>query len=127
MDDFKYFSWKEFDCKSGKGKGIDNMNKEFICLLDDARGFADVPFKITSGYRTPEYNKALLEQGYKTSKNSSHTKGLAVDIYAKDSYMKFRIVTALMIVGISRIGIGNNFIHCDMDKEKPHQVLWTYY
>lgn len=127
MDDFKHFSWKEFDCKSGKGKGIDNMDKEFICLLDDARGIAGVPFKITSGYRTPEYNKSLLEQGYKGSKNSSHTKGIAADIYAKDSFTRFKIVTALMIVGINRIGIGNNFIHCDIDEDKSQQVLWTYY
>ena len=127
MDDFKHFSWKEFDCKSGKEKGIDNMDKEFICLLDDARGIAGVPFKITSGYRTPEYNKALLEQGYKGSKNSSHTKGIAADIYAKDSFTRFKIVTALMIVGINRIGIGNNFIHCDIDEDKSQQVLWTYY
>ena len=127
MDDFKYFNWEEFDCKSGKGKGIDNMDKEFICLLDDARGIAGVTFKITSGYRTPEYNKALLEQGYKGSKNSSHTKGIAADIYAKDSFTRFKIVTALMIVGINRIGIGNNFIHCDIDEDKSQQVLWTYY
>ena len=127
MDDFKHFNYKEFDCKSGKGKGIDNMDKEFICLLDDARGIAGVPFKITSGYRTPEYNKALLEQGYKGSKNSSHTKGIAADIYAKDSFTRFKIVTALMIVGINRIGIGNNFIHCDIDEDKSQQVLWTYY
>ena len=127
MDDFKHFSWKEFDCKSGKGKGIDNMDKEFICLLDDARGIAGVPFKITSGYRTPEYNKALLEQGYKGSRNSSHTKGIAADIYAKDSFTRFKIVTALMIVGINRIGIGNNFVHCDIDEDKSQQVLWTYY
>ena len=127
MGDFKHFSWKEFDCKSGKGKGIDNMDKEFICLLDDARGIAEVPFKITSGYRTPEYNKALLEQGYKGSRNSSHTKGIAADIYAKDSFTRFKIVTALMIVGINRIGIGNNFIHCDIDEDKSQQVLWTYY
>lgn len=127
MNDFKHFNYKEFDCKSGKGKGIDNMDKEFICLLDDARGIAGVPFKITSGYRTPEYNKALLEQGYKGSKNSSHTKGIAADIYAKDSFTRFKIVTALMIVGINRIGIGNNFIHCDIDEDKSQQVLWTYY
>lgn len=127
MNDFKHFNYKEFDCKSGKGKGIDNMDKEFICLLDDARGIAEVPFKITSGYRTPEYNKALLEQGYKGSKNSSHTKGLAADIYAKDSFTRFKIVTALMIVGINRIGIGNNFVHCDIDEDKSQQVLWTYY
>ena len=127
MNDFKYFSWSEFDCESGKGKGIKHMNKDFICLLDDARGMAGVPFKITSGYRTPEYNKALQEEGFKTSKTSSHIKGLAVDIYANDSTTRFKIITSLLIVGINRIGIGNTFIHCDVDKDKPQNVMWTYY
>jgi hypothetical protein len=53
---FKYFTYKEFDCKGGQGKG-ENMSDDFICLLDDARELARIPFKITSGYRTPEYNK----------------------------------------------------------------------
>tara|TARA_Y100001973_G_C5208440_1_gene343448 strand:+ start:7282 stop:7665 length:384 start_codon:yes stop_codon:yes gene_type:complete len=127
MDDFKYFSWSEFDCQSGKGEAIKYMDKDFICLLDDARGIAGVPFNITSGYRTPEYNKALQEEGYKTSKTSSHVKGLAADISANDSATRFKIITALMIVGINRIGVGNTFIHCDVDKDKTEQIIWTYY
>ena len=66
---FKYFKYKEFDCKSGNGKG-ENMNKEFICMLDDAREIAGIPFKITSGYRTPEYNKQLMNYGFKASLTS---------------------------------------------------------
>tara|TARA_R110002020_G_scaffold49786_2_gene141406 strand:- start:4802 stop:5185 length:384 start_codon:yes stop_codon:yes gene_type:complete len=127
MDDFKHFSYKEFDCKSGKGKGIDNMDHYFICLLDDAREIAGIPFRITSGYRTPEHNTAMLEQGYKTSKTSSHLKGLAADIYANDPIIRYKILTALLSVGISRIGIANNFIHCDIDKEKPQNLVWSYY
>ena len=127
MDEFKYFKWSEFDCHSGKGEAIKHMDKDFICLLDDARGIAGVPFNITSGYRTAEYNQALQEEGFKTSKTSSHVKGLAADISVNDSATRFKIITALMIVGISRIGIGNNFIHCDTDKNKTQQLMWTYY
>jgi len=124
---FKHFRWKEFDCKSGKGKGIDNMNENFICMLDDARELAGIPFKITSGFRTPEYNKLLMQEGYKTSKNSAHTKGLAVDIYTSDSSSRYKILTALLKTGFTRIGIGNNFIHCDIDHEKTQKLIWTYY
>tara|TARA_R110002051_G_scaffold177777_2_gene247609 strand:+ start:8168 stop:8548 length:381 start_codon:yes stop_codon:yes gene_type:complete len=124
---FKYFTYKEFDCNSGEGKGVDNMNESFICMLDDARERAGIPFNITSGYRTPEYNKALMEQGYKTSKDSSHTKGIAADISTLNSTSRYKILDALLKTGFNRIGIGNTFIHCDTDINKIQNVTWTYY
>lgn len=124
---FKYFTHKEFDCNSGEGRGVDNMNESFICMLDDARERAGIPFNITSGYRTPEYNKALMEQGYKTSKDSSHTKGIAADISTPNSTSRYKILDALLKTGFNRIGIGNTFIHCDTDTNKIQNVTWTYY
>ena len=127
MSNFKHFKWREFDCKSGEGKGIDNMNENFIWMLDDAREIAGVPFIITSGFRTKKYNKLLMEEGYKTSKDSSHTKGLAVDISTPDSISRYKILSALLQIGFNRIGIGNNFIHCDIDSNKQQNLIWTYY
>ena len=123
---FKHFTYKEFDCKGGVGKG-ESMKEDFVCLLDDAREIAGIPFKITSGFRTPEYNQQLIDKGYKGSKTSSHLKGVAADIEAKTSKQKYNIITALLEVGISRIGIGENFIHCDIDTEKTQNLIWTYY
>ena len=31
-----------------------------------------------------------------------------------------------MSVGINRIGIGETFIHCDVDSVKDQNVIWTY-
>lgn len=123
---FKYFTYKEFDCKGGVGKG-ENMDQEFMCLLDDAREIAGIPFKITSGYRTKEYNQELIDKGYKGSKTSSHLKGLAADIEANTPKQRYIIITALLEVGIDRIGIGRNFIHCDIDINKNPNLIWTYY
>jgi hypothetical protein len=106
---FKYFTYKEFDCKGGEGKG-ENMSDDFICLLDDARELAGIPFKITSGYRTEEYNKRLMDYGFQASITSSHLKGLAADIEVKSSEDRFRIIGALVSVGIYRIGIGKDFM-----------------
>ena len=123
---FKYFTYKEFDCKGGQGKG-ENMNDDFICLLDDARELAGIPFKITSGHRTPEDNKQLIDYGFQASITSSHIQGLAADIEVKNSENRFRIIGALVSVGIYRIGIGKDFIHCDIDENKKPNLIWTYY
>ena len=123
---FKHFTYKEFDCKSGKGNG-ENMDNKFIDMLDKAREKAGIPFIITSGYRTNEYNQYLIDSGYKGSATSSHLKGVASDIEAKTSEQRYKIITALLDVGATRIGIGKNFIHVDTDIRKIQNLIWTYY
>jgi uncharacterized protein YcbK (DUF882 family) len=113
----KYFKLSEFDDAPGTGK---NMKKEFLTKLDKARAIADVPFKITSGYRSKETNKRV--GGVSTS---SHLKGLAADISCKDSSTRQKIVNALIQVGFTRIGIADTFIHCDTDKDK-NDAIWLY-
>ena len=113
----KYFKLSEFDDAPGTGK---NMKKEFLTKLDKARAIADVPFKITSGYRSKETNKRV--GGVSTS---SHLKGLAADISCKDSSTRQKIVNALIQAGFTRIGIADTFIHCDTDKDKQ-DAIWLY-
>tara|TARA_R100000231_G_C5291189_1_gene154638 strand:+ start:235 stop:615 length:381 start_codon:yes stop_codon:yes gene_type:complete len=126
MAKFKYFTYSEFDCKSGIGQGEIFMNHKFIEMLDDARTIANVPFIITSGYRTKEYNAELIKKGYKASPNSSHCKGVAADIKIRNSHNRFKIIQALVMVGFKRIGVAKDFIHCDLDFEKKQNILWTY-
>ncbi len=120
----KYFKLSEFDDAPGTGK---NMKKEFLTKLDKARAIADVPFKITSGYRSKETNDRLIKQGYKASPNSSHLKGCAADIVCKDSATRQKIISGLIQAGFTRIGISKkgNFIHCDTDKDKQ-DAIWIY-
>lgn len=113
----KYFKISEFDDAPGTGK---NMKKDFLTKLDKARAIADVPFKITSGYRSKETNKRV--GGVSTS---SHLKGLAADISCKDSSTRQKIVSALIQAGFTRIGIADTFIHCDTDKDK-NDAIWLY-
>ena len=113
----KYFKLSEFDDAPGTGK---NMKKDFLKKLDKARAIADVPFKITSGYRSKETNKRV--GGVSTS---SHLKGLAADISCKDSSTRQKIVNGLIQAGFTRIGIADTFIHCDTDKDKQ-DAIWLY-
>ncbi len=98
-----------------------NMDTDFLEKLDEAREFAGIPFIINSAFRTPEKNEAV---GGKP--NSSHLKGLAVDIRSTDSRTRFLVLNALIHVGFTRIGVADTFIHVDYDFEKDQQVIWTY-
>lgn len=122
----KYFKFHEFDSPDQRGSGEKFMDRNFLLKLSRARQIANVAFKITSGYRTQDYNRALLQRGYKASLDSSHCKGIAVDIAVTSSRDRFIIVNALIAVGFTRIGIGNTFIHVDMDMDKPQDSMWTY-
>ena len=119
----KHFKLSEFDSDvKGSGK---NMKRDFLKKLDKARDIAKIPFKITSGFRTPQHNERLKKEGYKVSANSSHLKGLAADIACSDSGTRQKIVNGLIVAGFTRIGIADTFIHCDTDTDKT-DAIWLY-
>ena len=100
---------------------LDKMDKTFLLRLDEARERAGIPFVINSAYRTPGHNAKI---GGKP--NSSHLKGLAVDISVTNSRQRFIVLNALLEVGFTRIGIADTFIHVDLDSGKSKEVIWTY-
>ena len=116
----KHFFISEFDSLDLKGSG-QFMDKTFLSMLDEARGIANIPFKINSGFRTVAHNATV-----KGVKSSSHLKGLACDISCVDSRSRFTVINALISVGFTRIGISSSFIHVDLDYDKPQNVIWTY-
>jgi uncharacterized protein YcbK (DUF882 family) len=121
----KHFNFEEFDCPTLEGSGLPTSDGGKMCIdllhkLDEAREIAGVPFKITSGYRTPKHN---LDVGGRVG--SSHIKGLAVDIACTNSDHRQKILTALIKVGFCRIGVGKSFIHSDIDNDKPN-AIWLY-
>lgn len=76
---------------------------------------------VTSGYRCAAHNKQVGG-----SETSSHLKGLAWDVEAKTSRMRYRILNSAIRLGIHRIGIGKGFIHLDIDRQKDPRVIWLY-
>ena len=121
----RYFTIDEFDSPDKKGSGK-KMDATLLSMLDEARHIAQIPFKINSAFRTEKYNKKLKKKGYKVAKNSSHLKGLAVDIAVSDSRSRWKILSALMKVGFNRIGVGKTFLHVDISCKKSGYVTWVY-
>ncbi len=97
------------------------MDVYFLDKLDEDREYVGIPFVINSAYRSPAHNAKI---GGKP--DSSHLRGLAVDIKATNSMTRYRVLEALIHVGFNRIGIADTFIHVDDDQEKSSNVIWTY-
>ena len=115
-DVVRHFENDEFTCRCG----CDNngISKPLVLMLDDARELAQIPFKINSGFRCLKHNEKIGGV-----KDSSHCKGLAVDIACNDDKRRFFIVSALISVGFKRILIYDTFIHVDIDLEKPNPII----
>lgn len=97
-----------------------DMVDDVLLKLDIARHIYDDPITITSAFRSTEWEKQQGRNG-----SSSHTKGLAVDIYCTDSRKRIRLIRALLQAGFFRIGIAETYIHADIDTSKAAGV-WLY-
>lgn len=120
-----YFKYHEFDSPDVDGSG-QMMDKNFLMMLEAAREIYGQPMRITSGFRTENYNEELNKRGYKASPNSSHLKGLAADIECTNSTDRYNLIDSLLKAGFNRIGIADSFIHVDNDLSKAPFVIWTY-
>lgn len=116
----RHFQQSEFDSPDEPGSGA-KMDGHLLELVDELRDRLGFPLTVNSGYRTPAHNK---KEGGKS--NSAHLRGLAVDLAAKGGSVKYAIVQEAMKMGFTRIGIGKNFIHLDIDESLPQEVIWTY-
>lgn len=124
----QYFKISEFDSPDAPGSG-QKMRVSTLMMLDAARGYSGIPYRVNSGVRTPEHNSELKESG--SVKNSAHVKGYAADIDFKynDLETAKKIAAGLVKAGFKRFGIYNtptsSFIHADNDPTKKSPAVWT--
>ncbi len=117
----KYFAPAEF-ARCTPACRIEDMDADFLALLDKVREKAGIPFVLNCAYRSREWDIAKGRSG-----NSAHTKGLAVDIRCGSNANRMKIVRAALQCGITRIGIGKNYVHIDADDSLTQNVIWHYY
>jgi zinc D-Ala-D-Ala carboxypeptidase len=101
-------------------KEVEGLDPLLLGKLYRARALARVPFRITSGKRSTAEN--ALAGGVS---DSSHIRGLAVDLACVDSIERFHMLNAIFLVGFTRVGVYNFHIHVDVDPTLPQNVAWV--
>ena len=114
---FKYFTRQEFDCQE---TGENEMEDEFIHALDALRYECGIPFRITSGYRSPRHSI----EAKKPNGPGQHSRGIAADIAVSNGAERYIIAGNAFKLGFSGIGIHKTFVHVDTRTTTP--VLWPY-
>ena len=120
MKTSKYFKPEEFE-QCSPSCSIEDMDQDFLNLLDDLREKAGIPLVLSCAYRSKEHDKSKGRSG-----NSAHTQGLAVDIRCASGPNRMKILQAAIALRIRRIGIDGSFIHVDASKTLPQDTIWTY-
>lgn len=116
----QHFEPAEFDSPDKPGTGW-MASYELVRRLDDLRSMVNEPIRILSGVRTYSHNA-----GVGGVDGSAHVSGLAADIACRTSAQRMKFLAAALSLGFTRIGIGDSFLHLDIDPTKPAGVLWLY-
>lgn len=101
---------------------LSDISSLLLSAIRSAQKMCGFTFTITSAFRSKSWELSKGRNG-----SSSHTKGLAVDISARDSHARYKILLALGFVGVPRLGVGKTFIHADIDETKAHPIIFHYY
>lgn len=119
-NEYPNFNAHEFDCKH---TGKNEMQHEFMEILQEIRFYYGEPMRITSGYRHPTHPI----EARKTHSHGEHTQGNCADISCTDSLDRFRLVQLAYKHGITRIGIAKTFLHFGIGgRGLTNSVMWEY-
>ena len=119
-----FFKPEEFGCKCGCG--LNNPDPKLLSGLNIAREDYGNPITIESACRCVKHNKTV--GGVTDSAHTPQSDGFckATDLRVTNGQMRFNLLRSVLKAGFTRIGIGKNFIHVDVDMDKPQFVTWLY-
>ena len=111
----EHFSKKEFDCRCGCDTGPINMI--LVQKLDQARIEYARPIRINSGIRCLQHKRSLGRRD-----TSSHIKCLAADVGCIGMEERHKMLS-IFLKYFLRVGVHKEFIHVDVDPDKPKGVF----
>lgn len=115
----EHFGKNEMSCKCC---GLNLCTARLYETLEDIREYVGRPLYINSAYRCSKHNKKVGGR-----RSSAHLYGLAADIRInRSSNERFELVLAALRAGVNRVGVGQEFVHIDVNEGAPQRVLWLY-
>lgn len=107
------------------------MGFEFIRWLDELRDRAGVPMRITSSYRSPDYNRSVggaSDSAHSDVPCNSVDIGKLPDAVSDPNwnYARYKIIQHAILLGCTRIGMyPNGSLHLDRSEDKrPAPRIW---
>jgi len=124
-----YFTTEEFacPCECGFGSKESDIHENLINKINMMRMLYGKPMVVTSGARCVEYNAKI--GGVSDSAHLPHSfssQCRAVDIAVRNSYDRFTLIRIADKVGITRIGVGPDFLHFDVAWDLPDMIIFNY-
>lgn len=101
-----------------------NLHPKLLDVLQRLEQRMGFELDINSGYRDPEHN---VDVGGVPDSEHTYDPAEAADVLCVRSLTRFKMLKALFAFGVTRIGIGQNFIHVGVSIDKPQFVIWHYY
>lgn len=105
-----HFNSKEWECRCGCPEVL--IDLDHVARLEEIRAVIGKPFKITSGYRCPSYNRKIGG-----AKKSQHMEGVATDIQIGGVTPK-ELADVADAMGFGGVGRYRTFTHLDSRKRK---------
>ena len=124
----KNFSREEFTCQCGCA--ANNISPTLVDMLQLVRDYIGTGITITSGIRCAQHNAivgGVVGSAHVPVDIGAGLYGHGVDIKVSTSQYRYKLTPTLYKAGFRRIGIGDGFIHVDIDTRKPQDVEFAYY
>jgi hypothetical protein len=118
--DLRHFLIEEFDSPDLPGSGAKYMDREFLEMIDAAAHLCKLQFIVMAGYRSTYESKR-----HSDASNSSHRIGRAAILQCSHHNKRYKMITSLLEVGFTRIGIckDGKSIYVDNDYQKPDSIF----
>ena len=105
----------------------DQIDPNLIALCNRIEMNTVLKLIVTSGVRCPACN--ATDGGKPASAHLPDKNGIshALDISVSTSHERYILMKELLKDGVCRIGVGKTFLHLDLNKDNPQEVIWDYY